>query len=111
MTITMRERMQADLVAALKAGDLVAVSVLRTTLAALANAEAVDPAAGAPLVRAGLYGDVERRRLARADVSAVVSAERAELVAAAAVLDEAGQTTGADACRRRAAILERYLDT
>jgi hypothetical protein len=96
----MPERLQAD---------LVAVFVLRTTLAALANAEAVDPAAGAPLVRAGLYGDVERRSLASTDVATVVSAERAELIAAARTLDKAGRTGEANACRIRAAILERYL--
>ena len=82
---------------------------LRTTLAAMANAEAVDPGAGAPLVRVGLFGDVERRRLASDDVSALVAAERDELTAAAAVLDTAGRTTEADVCRARAAILERYL--
>jgi hypothetical protein len=83
--------------------------VLRTTLAALANAEAVDAGCGAPLVRAGLFGDVERRRLAADDVAAIVAAEHAELSAAASVLDEAGQSTEADACRSRAAVLERYL--
>src|SRR5688572_5257444 len=63
MSRTIREQMQVDLVTALKAGDVHAVSVLRTTLAALDNAEAVDPGSGAPLVRAGLFGDVERRPL------------------------------------------------
>ena len=101
--------MQVDLVTALKAGDVHGVSVLRTTLAALANAEAVDPGPGAPLVRAGLFGDVERRTLAADDVAAIVAAEHAELTTAASVLDEAGQSTEADACRRRAAVLERYL--
>ena len=109
MTRPIREQMQADLVAALKAGDVAAVSVLRTALAALANAEAVNPGAGAPLVRAGLFGDVERRNLGTVDVIAVVAGERDELQAAAAVLDAAGRTTEADACRTRAAILDRYL--
>jgi uncharacterized protein len=109
MSRTIREQMQVDLVTALKAGDVNTVAVLRTTLAALANAEAVEPGSGAALVRAGLFGDVERRPLAAGDVAAIVAAERAELTAAAIVLDEAGQTTQADACRSRAAILERYL--
>ncbi|HYH49443.1 MAG TPA: hypothetical protein VEG38_07830 [Acidimicrobiia bacterium] len=109
MSRSVREQMQVDLVAALKAGDVAAVSVLRTTLAAVANAEAVDPGAGALLVRAGLFGDVERRTLGADDVQAIVAAERAELVAAARTLDESGRTVEAGACRIRAAILERYV--
>lgn len=109
MSRTIREQIQADLIGAIKAGDVVTVSVLRTTLAALANAEAVDPAAGAPLVRAGLFGDVERRHLGAADIVAVVAAERDELHAAADQLDQAGRGAEADACRARAAVLDRYL--
>jgi uncharacterized protein YqeY len=40
MNRSIREQMQADLMTALKCGDLVAVGVLRTTLAALSNAPA-----------------------------------------------------------------------
>jgi uncharacterized protein YqeY len=110
MSRTIREEIQADLVVAIKAGDVVTVSTLRTVLAALANAEAVDPAAaGAPLVRAGLFGDVERRHLATDDIVAVVTAERDELQAAADLLNEAGRGAEADACLTRAAIIDRYL--
>jgi uncharacterized protein YqeY len=109
MSASIREQMRADLVAALKGGDLVAVSVLRTTLAALATAEAVDPGAGAPLVRAGLFGDVARRSLSAADLVSIVAGERDELQAAAAVLDEAGRTVEAAGCRARAAVLDQYL--
>jgi len=56
---------------------------LRTTLAALANAEGVDPAADAPLVRAGLFGDVERRSVRADDVVSIVTGERDGLHAAA----------------------------
>jgi uncharacterized protein YqeY len=109
MTASIREQMQADLVAALKGGDLVAVSVLRTTLAALANAEAVEPGAGAPLVRAGLFGDVERRRLSAGDVVSIVTGERDELHAAAGVFDRTGRPVEAAGCRARAAVLDQYL--
>jgi uncharacterized protein YqeY len=109
MSRTIREQMQDDLVTALKAGDVTAVSVLRTTLAALANAEAVDPGPGAPLVRAGLFGDVQRRTLTADDVAAIVAGEQRELTAAAALLDETGRASEAAACRRRARLLERYL--
>ena len=101
--------MQADLMTALKGGDLVAVSVLRTTLAALANAEAVDPEPGAPLVRAGLLGDVERRWLSADVIRSIVARERNELHVMAALLEEAGRPTEAAGCRARAAILDNYL--
>jgi uncharacterized protein len=105
----MREQMQADLVTALKGGDLIAVSVLRTTLAALSNAEAVDPGPGAPLVRAGLFDDVARRRLSAEDITSIVDRERAELESSAILLDAAGRTAEAAGCRARAAILDSYL--
>ena len=101
--------MQADLVIALKEGDLVAVSVLRTTLASLSNAEAVDPEPGAPLVRAGLFGDVERRWLSADVIASIVTRERNELQAAAALLDAAGRPGEAAGCRARAAVLDNYL--
>ena len=109
MILSLREQMQRDLVAALKRGDVVAASVLRTTLAALSNAEAVDPGAGAPLIRAGLFGDVERRALPADRVEGIIAAERDELHAAAGVLERAGRTAEAEACRSRAAILDHYL--
>ena len=101
--------MQADLLTALKGGDLVAVSVLRTTLAALSNAEAVDPGADGPLVRAGLLSDVERRVLSAGDVASIVAGERDLLQATAALLDDAGRPAEAAGCRARAAILDQYL--
>jgi uncharacterized protein YqeY len=109
MSRSIREQMQADLMTALKGGDLVAVSVLRTTLAALSNAEAVDPEPGAPLVRAGLIGDVERRWLSADVIASIVGRERDELQATAALLEEAGRPVEAAGCRARAAILDGYL--
>ena len=91
MSRSIREQMQADLLTALKGGDVVAVVVLRTTLAALSNAEAIDPGVDGPPVRIGLSGDVERRRLSADDVVSIVAGERDELQAAAALLDEAGR--------------------
>ena len=42
MTATVRSRLRSDLTAALKAGDRLAVAALRSALAAIDNAEAVD---------------------------------------------------------------------
>ena len=56
MAPSLRERLQAGLPAAMKAGDRLRVSVLRTTLAAIANAEAVDASATRP-ARGAFAGD------------------------------------------------------
>jgi uncharacterized protein YqeY len=109
MNRSTREQMTADLLSALKSGDVVAVSVLRTTLAALSNAEAVDPATRAELIRAGLFGDVARQILSTDDEQTIVARERDELHASAAVLDEAGRPAEAARCRAAAAILDTYL--
>jgi uncharacterized protein YqeY len=59
----LRERLQAGLAPALRAGDATRLSVLRTTLAAVANAEAVD-ASGARPASGAFAGDVPAADLA-----------------------------------------------
>src|SRR5205807_7921273 len=98
--------MQADLPAAIKARDASRVSVLRTTLAALANAEAVD--LSGPRSAAGLLGDVERKRLSERDMREIVSRERDELWAAAEEMERLGQRRQAVELETRAGILESY---
>lgn len=100
----MRERLRADLLAAMKAKDETRIKVLRSTLAALGNAEAVD----ASTVPAG-QTEVARRELTGDDVRSVIEAERAELEAAAAELAANGRTDEAEALRRRRAMLDRYI--
>lgn len=100
------DRMRTDLVTALKAGDGPRTSALRIALAALANAEAVDPAG--PTVAAGLAGDVARRSLTDTDVVAVLAAERDDLRAQAAALRARGRAEAAD-LDDRAAVLAAYL--
>ena len=109
MSRPIREQMQADLVTALKGRDFVAASVLRTTLAALSNAEAIDPGVDGPPVQAGLFGDVARRVLSAGDVLSIVAGERDELQATATLLDEAGRPVEAADFRARAAVLDHYL--
>jgi len=99
--------MQADLPAAIKARDASRVSVLRTTLGALANAEAVD--LSGPRSTAGLLGDVERKLLSERDMREIVSRERAELWAAAQEMERLGQRREAVELEARAGILESYL--
>jgi hypothetical protein len=82
--------------------------VLRTTLAAVANAEAVD-ATDAPPANGAFAGDVPRRELSEDDVRAVVVAALDELRAVEAELRSVGQDAAAADLATQAAILEAYL--
>lgn len=102
--MTVRERMKGDLVAAMKRRDTVAVAVLRNAIAALANAEAVDPAdhpRGAT--------EVARRELTDAEVRAVLAGEHDELCSVREELRAAGRDAEAEDLDRRASILADYL--
>jgi uncharacterized protein YqeY len=85
------QRLRTALRAALRARDAVAVSALRSTLAALDNATAVPssdaPAPGASPIAGAVVGlgaaEVPRRELTEAEAVAVVRAEIAERTAAA----------------------------
>ena len=108
MAKAIRDAMQADLKTAMAARDRGTVAVLRTTLAALANAEAVD--AGASRPERGLFvNDVARRDLSDDDVRTVIERERAELAASADEYDGVGQSEEAATLRAQVAVLDRYL--
>ena len=107
VTVPIRQQMHDDLGAAMRARDTTRVGVLRTTLGAVANAEAVD--VDAVTVRTGLLGDVERRHLTEDDVRAIIDGERADLAATAEEMRAVGQTEEADELARRVAILDAYL--
>jgi len=112
---TIRGRLQAALPEALKARDKVAVSALRSALAAIDNAGAVPhgpvPTAGlgdqyVAGAAAGLgAGEVGRRRLSEDDVAQIVRAEVAERQAAARDYAQRGQPDQADRLRREASVL------
>jgi uncharacterized protein YqeY len=102
-----RKSMQDELTAAIKAGDGPRVDVLRTTLAAISNAEAVDLAG--PTTPVDVPGDVERRRLSDDDITAIIAGERDELSSTAQHLHRLGQTSRARELDARAAILGDYL--
>lgn len=105
MSGELRRRLQADLTLAVKARDGIRASVLRTTLAAIANAEAVDPDTVPERAT-----EVPRRDLADADIRALVEAEERDLVAHARRLTDLEQMQRADELAAKAAILRRYLD-
>jgi len=104
-----RARMQEDLRVAMKTRDRVRTSVLRATLGAIANAEAV-PSDARPNV-AGRHEptEVDRRELTEADVVAVVTRERAELGADAALHRARGDAGPLADLEERIAVLDGYL--
>jgi len=102
--------MQADLSAAMKARDSARVAVLRATLGALANAEAVEaPTGPISLTAAAGATEVARRELTDADVRAVIERERNELLAAADERANLGLPDDAAELRGQATALDPYL--
>jgi uncharacterized protein YqeY len=102
---------------AMKERDQIALSALRTTLAAIANAGAV-PAPAAPTdegpiarARIGLgAGEAARVELSDDEVAAVVHAEIDERLAAADECRRAGRDDHADRLAAEVAVLRSHLD-
>jgi uncharacterized protein YqeY len=116
----MRDRLRHDLTAALKARDRTAVSALRSAIAALDNAEAVEigdqqtaSAATSPHIAGASAGagsaDVPRRALADDEIKAIVTDQIEERRQAAREYDELGQTDAAQRLTAEADVLTRYL--
>lgn len=110
----MKDRLRADLRAAMKARVAGEAAVIRALVAALDNAEAppIGKASDGGLGHAFASGDaeVERLLLGEADVRRVLLAEIAEREAAAAEMQRLGQSDRAAALRSEIAVARRYLD-
>jgi uncharacterized protein YqeY len=114
----LRDELRAALKVAIKARDADAVAVLRSTLSAIDNAEAVptehaSTAGGGTIagVVEGLgAGEAERRELSEDDMVAIVRVEVAELLASAAQCSELGQPDRAGSLLAQAAVLRTYVD-
>src|SRR4051795_13233533 len=104
MVSTLRHRLQADLRAAMEHRDGLRLSVLRTTLSALSNAEAVDPGSYAPGVT-----EVPRRVLPDEEIRSLVQRERDELRGTARGMHRVGAHDRARDLLRQADILDSYL--
>ncbi len=112
---TTRERLHLALRDALKTRDTVAISALRSALAALDNAGAVPagPPAGAGTGSVHVAGaasgvgsaEAERRRLDAAETEQIVRAEIADRLAAARQYEQRGHPDRATRLRREASIL------
>lgn len=111
----LRERLAAELKAAMKSRDRVALSALRSALARIANAEAVpiDTLRAAGAIEEGAVGvgaaDAPRRDLDDAAVRALVEAEADEHDHAAGLLESSGQTELAASLRTQAQTLRSFL--
>ena len=107
------ERLAADLLVARKARDAAAVNALRTTLAALANAEAPsapERSSSAPPI----VGLVEHERLVLDDRGPPPDPARPDRAAGRRPppeYDDIGQADAAAALRAEIDVLERYLPT
>jgi uncharacterized protein len=107
--------MRDDLKAALKARDRVAISAIRSALAAIDNAEAVAtdhrPFGGA--IESSPIGvgatEAQRRDLTDADLRSVINNEVRERSTAADEYEQLGRTDHANQLRAEAEILRRYL--
>lgn len=101
--------MHADLTAAMKAGDRIAVRVLRTALAAIANAEAppVAEVAGAPVI--GRLVEHGRLVLTAHDIARVLQAEVDDRIETIAQFERGGRHDAADELRTELAVLRPYV--
>ena len=113
---SLRERLRAALKTAMKARDRDTVSALRSTLAAIDNAEAVDASAMAPGALAieqspvGVgVAEVERRNLTEDQVAEIVRTEIADREAAARDYDRRGSTEHAELLRTQARAIAALL--
>jgi hypothetical protein len=112
----LHSRLRAALPPAMKARDQAAVSALRSAMAAIDNAQAVEalpaPRSGGAIAGAatGLgAGDAPRQELSEGAIAAVVRAEVADRRAAAADYERAGQVGAAARLTAEADVLAAHL--
>ncbi|MEU8790872.1 hypothetical protein [Streptomyces sp. NPDC048643] len=114
----LRSLLRADLVAAMKARRTEAVTALRTAIAVIDNAEAVEaPAQAAHAVSEHVAGartgvgstEAERRVLSVDDVRALLRAQVDDRIGEADRYDTYGQRDAALRLRREADVLGQYL--
>jgi uncharacterized protein YqeY len=99
----LRDRLQSSLKAAMHARDSLAASVLRTTLSAIANAEAVEVPAGTTAT------ELPRRHLTEDDIRTIVRGERDDLTTTATELRAHGRDDDAAELDAKAAVLRSLL--
>lgn len=108
MAVSLRQRLSADLLLAMKVKDAIAISALRSLLSALDNASAV-PASTVAAPVFGRNGDVPRRDLADTECQSIVSAEVSARSVAAEEYARLGRDDVAARLRAEQAVVERYV--
>lgn len=107
MAASLRQRINGDLLLAMKAKDSIAISALRSLLSALDNATAVPvDTVAAPVF--GRNGDVPRKTLSEADCENIIIAEIGARSVAAEEYERLGRDDAAAHVRAERAVLERY---
>ncbi len=106
----LQQRLRESFTAALKARDAVATAALRSALAAIDNAAAVDAASGShPTLGVGTR-DVARRELSPGEVREIVRREVSDREAAATEYESRAKRDQARRLRAEAAVLAEVLD-
>jgi uncharacterized protein YqeY len=114
----LRATLRADLITAMKARDSDAVAALRTAIAAIDNAEAVDRPDGATATTSEHFAgahlgvgstEVARRNLTIDDVHAILQEQMAERSVEADRYDQLGRREAAARLRREANALAKYV--
>lgn len=109
MSPTLRHALSDALPKAMKARDRATLSAVRTALAAVANAEAVDPSGVGP--GAGTFAtEVERRSLTEPEVDAIVREIHDELRVASDEMVRLGQEARAAELTEQADALHGFLE-
>ena len=100
-------RIRDDLAEAMRDRDMARVKVLRITMSAIQNAEAVEGVASVEGVVG--YGDVQRRSLSDDDVIEIIAREIEEFEGSVAEYRQIGQTERAEGLQRELEVLRSYL--
>lgn len=103
-----RSRLGSDLTTAMKSGDKVRIRVVRSTLTAIANAEAVEASTRAEGTVG--YSDVPRREVGRAQIIDLIGSEIGEREIAAAQYRDVGRPADAETLDEEIDVLRAYLD-
>lgn len=107
--MSIRERLKDDLPNAIKLRDSAAVTAIRTMLAAIDNAEAVDPR-GLSTPVYGRTNDVPRKLLTAQDIQDIVQHEAVARQSAIVKYQQLGSHDAASQLRAELDVINRYLD-
>ena len=106
--MSLHERIKAGLPIAMRERQTVVVATLRSLMAAIDNAGAVEQGAQTGHI-VGRPADVARKTLSDSDVRKIVQAEADERTEAMATYERLGKTSEADRLRKELIVIERYL--